>query len=49
MIVLFTNTVSHEMVNSAVAKAKRHNIQLLRAHSSSSAALIGLLENHKEV
>lgn len=47
LMVLFTNTVSHKMVNSAVVEAKRNNIHLVRVHSSSSAALINVLENHK--
>ena len=48
LMVLFTNTVSHKMVNSAVTEAKRNNIRLARAHSSSAAALISVLENHVE-
>ena len=44
LMVLFTNTVSHKMVNSAVVEAKRN---LVRVHSSSSSALISVLENHK--
>ena len=47
LLVLFTNTVSHKMVNSAVTEAKRNNIRLARAHSSSAAALISVLEEHK--
>ena len=47
LMVLFTNTVSHKMVNSAMVEAKRNNIHLVRVHSSSSAALINVLENHK--
>ena len=46
LMILFTNTVSHKMVTSAVAEAKRNNIQVARAHSSSAAALISVLENH---
>lgn len=44
LIVLFTNTVSHKMVHSAVAEAKRNNIRIARAHSSSAAALTGVLK-----
>lgn len=47
LMILFTNTVSHKMVNSAVTEAKRNNIRLARAHSSSAAALIQLLQEHK--
>ena len=46
-MILFTNTVSHKMVNSAVTEEKRNNIRLARAHSSSAAALISVLEEHK--
>ncbi len=48
LMVLFTNTVSHKMVNSAVTEAKRNKIPLARTHSSSAAALISVLENQKE-
>ena len=46
LMILFTNTVSHKMVTSAVAEAKRNNIQLERAHSSSVAALDGVLKKY---
>lgn len=46
LIILFTNTVSHKMVTSAVSEAKRNNIQIARAHSSSVSALVNLLETH---
>lgn len=44
MFVLFTNTVSHKMVKCAVEEAKRNNIKVVRAHSSSGSALIEILE-----
>lgn len=44
LMILFTNTVSHKMVNSAVTEAKRNKIQIARAHSSSAAALTNVLE-----
>ena len=44
LIVLFTNTVSHRMVNCAVTEAKRKNINLVRCHTSSAAALKQILE-----
>ena len=47
LMVLFTNTVSHKMVNSEIVEAKRNNIHLVRVYSSSSSALISVLENHK--
>ena len=46
LMILFTNTVSHKMVNSAVAEAKRNNIRIARTHSSSAAALTDVLEAH---
>ena len=44
LVVLFTNTVSHRMVNCAVAEAKRKNINIVRCHTSSAAALKQILE-----
>lgn len=38
-IILFTNTVSHKMVNAAVKEAKRKNIPVVRCSSSSATAL----------
>jgi hypothetical protein len=46
LIVLFTNTVSHSMVLSAVDVAKRTNAQIARSHSSSEAALECVLESY---
>jgi len=39
LLILFTSTVSHKMVNSAVTEAKRNNIPIARIHSSSVSAL----------
>ena len=44
LMILFTNTVSHKMVNSAVTEAKR--IQIARAHSSSAASLTNVLKTY---
>ncbi|MGN8630840.1 DUF2325 domain-containing protein [Blautia sp. HCP3S3_G3] len=44
LMILFTNTVSHKMVNTAVTEAKRNKIQIARTHSSSAAALTDVLE-----
>ena len=44
LLVLFTNTVSHRMVNCAVTEVKRKNINLVRCHTSSAAALKQILE-----
>ena len=44
LMILFTNTVSHKMVNCAVTEAKRNNIRIARNHSSSAAALNDVLK-----
>ena len=44
LMVLFTNTVSHRMVNCAVNEAKRKNINFVRCHTSSASALKQILE-----
>lgn len=44
LMILFTNTVSHKMVNCAVTEAKRNNIRIARTHSSSAAALKDVLK-----
>lgn len=46
LMILLTNTVSHKMVNSAVSEAKRSNIKIARTHTSSAAALSGILQQH---
>lgn len=46
LMILFTNTVSHKMVNTAVAEAKKNRIRIARTHSSSAAALTDLLETY---
>lgn len=38
-IVLFTSTVSHQMIHTAVKEAKRKKIPVMRCHSSSAASL----------
>ena len=43
-IVLFTSTVSHQMINVAVKEAKRKKIPVLRCHTSSGTSLEGLLQ-----
>mgnify|MGYP001765968471 FL=1 len=50
LIVLFTNTASHKMVNSSVNISKKKNIPVVRCHSSSASALKNILkEFSKEV
>ena len=46
LIVLFTNTVSHKMVLAAAQEAKRNNIPVARIHTSSAAALKGVLNEY---
>lgn len=43
LMILFTGTVSHKMVNSAVSEAKKNRIPVARSHSSSLAALNDVL------
>lgn len=48
-MVLFTNTVSHKMVKTAMKEAKRKNIPVIRCHTSSARSLeqsIMTLENN---
>lgn len=42
-IVLFTATVSHSMIRTAMKEAKKKNIPILRSHNSSGASLEELL------
>jgi len=46
LMILFTNTVSHKMVASAVQEAKRNHIPVARSHSSSMEALNSILNKH---
>lgn len=46
LMILFTNTVSHKMVHSAVAEAKKNYIQVARIHSASAAALKSVLQEY---
>ena len=46
LVVLFTNTVSHKMVR---CEAKNKNIEVVRSHSSSQAALTEILEQRCEI
>lgn len=45
-LILFTSTVSHTMVTSAVQEATKNNIPIERSHSSSSCALKKILSCH---
>ena len=44
LFILFTNTVSHEMVKTAVDEAKKNNVQVVRCHTSSQNALTEILQ-----
>ena len=46
LIILFTNTVAHKMVNIAVEHAVKSNATIERSHSSSSSALLNILQTH---
>ncbi len=44
LIVLFTNTVSHKMVQCALDEAEKCNADIVRCHTSSGSALNDILE-----
>ncbi len=46
LLVLFTNTVSHKMVNCALSGIKGQNVDVARCHSSSMSALRSILNEH---
>lgn len=46
LMILFTNTVSHKMVLSALGEAKRSKIPVARVHSSSACALKNILAEY---
>lgn len=46
-IIIFTNTVSHQMVKSAVTEAEKANADVIRCHTSSKSALNDILEKLK--
>ncbi|MDD4715721.1 MAG: DUF2325 domain-containing protein [Oscillospiraceae bacterium] len=48
LLILFTNTVSHKMKESAVTEAKRCNAIIERSHCSSLRALQKILETHSK-
>ena len=43
LVILFTNTVSHKMVHTAVAQAEKSNADIVRSHTSSGSALKEIL------
>lgn len=46
LLVLFTGTMSHKMVNSALCEVKGSGTVVARAHSSSMSALKTILDTH---
>lgn len=49
LLVLFTNTVSHSMIQCAVREIDGRSTKIVRAHSSSMAALKNILIEHTSV
>ncbi len=45
LIIFFTSTVSHKMIRCVLSDAKSHT-RIARSHSSSIAALKGILDEH---
>ncbi|MGN0705251.1 MAG: DUF2325 domain-containing protein [Lentihominibacter sp.] len=46
LLVLFTSTISHTMVRCALREARGDHVKVARSHTSSMAALKGILERH---
>ena len=46
LLVLFTSTVSHKMVRSALEQTKGKPVRTVRSHTSSMNALRAILEDH---
>ncbi len=46
MLVLFTNTTSHKMIQCALTETKGLDMIIERSHSSSMSALRNILETH---
>lgn len=46
LMVVFTNTCSHKMVNSVNQKSRKHDIPVARIHSASASALKSVLEQY---
>lgn len=44
LMILFTNTVSHKMVKTALSEAEKSNTDVIRCHTSSGSALNEILE-----
>ncbi len=46
LLILFTNTVSHKMIHKVLSDADKEKTKIARSHSSSMAALRGILNEH---
>ncbi len=46
LFILFTSTVSHKMVKTAVDEAKRRNVEVVRCHTSSGTAFENILKEY---
>ena len=46
LMVLFTNTVSHKMINIALSRVKNSDTAVARSHSSSITALRAIMEEY---
>ena len=46
LLVLFTRTMSHKMLDIATGQAKKRNIRVARCHTSSMSALRNILETN---
>ena len=46
LMVVFTNTCSHKMVNSVNQKSRKHDIPVAKIHSASASALKSVLEQY---
>lgn len=49
LLVMFTDTISHKMVQNALSEAKGGDSVVVRCRSSSMSALRGVLEEHTAV
>ncbi len=46
ILILFTNTVSHQMVSNALKNGEKLGAKIVRSHSSSGSALKNILIEH---
>lgn len=46
LLVLFTNTVSHKMIQGALSSVSNETVSIVRSHSSSLSALKDILSKH---